>query len=205
MGDSILSEQLGAWLSKRDRAPSRETDTDLPPANDAWYRIATQLPHLVLLFSSLDEAISLNLLTKRFPGLLQVYSTLRRHLEHSGLFVEVDLDKQSDIGLTTVNPFVAHLLLDAAVPSSLARLQILATLLYEFPWDAEKRPMDAPEQALLLHVIRSIAPPSGAFQSDYQRTEDLRSLADILKTLRETHGTILPQTDLGGGYCVAAH
>ena len=102
---SSLSEQLGAWLSKRDRAPSRKTDTDLPPANDAWYRIATQLPHLVLLFSSLDEAISLNLLTKRFPGLLQVYSTLRRHLEHSGLFVEVDLDKQSDIGLTTVNPF----------------------------------------------------------------------------------------------------
>jgi hypothetical protein len=32
--------------------------------------------------------------------------------------------------------------------------------------------MDAPEQALLLHVIRSVAPPSGAFQADYQRTED---------------------------------
>ena len=90
-------------------------------------------------------------------------------------------------------------MLDAAVPSSLARLQILATLLYEFPWDAEKRPMDAPEQALLLHVIRSIAPPSGAFQSDYQRTEDLRSLADILKTLRETHGATLPQLILVEG------
>jgi hypothetical protein len=159
---SSLSEQLGAWISKRHQPlpANKDASVNLPPPNGAWYNIATQLPNLVLLFSSLDEAMSLNLLTKRFPGLLQVYSTLRRTLESSGLFMEVALDKQSDIGLTAVNPFIAHLLLDAAVPSSLARLQTLATLLYEFPWDPERRPMDAPEQALLLHVIRSIAPPS---------------------------------------------
>ena len=196
---SSLSEQLRVWISKRDKSLPKEDKVALPATDGAWYRIATQLPQLVLLFSSLDEAISLNLLTKRFPGLLQVYSTLQRTLESSGLFLEVALDKQSDIGLTTVNPFIARLLLDAAVPSSVARLQTLATLLYEFPWDPERKPMDAPEQALLLHVIRSIAPPSGAFQAEYQRTEDLRMLAEILKTLRESHGAGSPQLILVEG------
>ena len=83
---------------------------------------------------------------------MQVYSTIRETLEHSGLFLEVALDKQSDLGLTAVNPFVAELLLNAAVPSSVARLQLLATLLKEFPWDPENRPFEAPEQALLVHL-----------------------------------------------------
>lgn len=189
-----LSEQLRSWISKRDTPlrPSLSVEDSIQTTN-TWYNIATKLPQLVLLFSSLDEAISLNLLTKRFPGLLQVYSTLRRTLENSGLFLEVALDKQSDIGLITVNPFVAHLLLDATVPSSLARLESLATLLYEFPWDPERRPGDAPEQALLVHIIRSIAPPTGAFQANYQRTEDLRKLAAILAILRDSHGATLPQ------------
>lgn len=56
--------------------------------------------------------------------------------------------------------------------------RILGTLLKEFPWDPTRRPVDLPEQALLVHVLRSIAPPSGAFQADYQRTEDLQALAD---------------------------
>jgi hypothetical protein len=193
MRGSMLSDQLSSWISQRKVPLAKNTPVDTsPPPDDAWYHIATQLPQLVLLFSSLDEVITLNLLTKRFPGLLQVYSTLQRTLENSGLFQEVALDEQSDIGLTTVNPFIAHLLLDATVPSSLARLQTLAKLLYEFPWDPEKRPMDSAEQALLIHVIKSIAPPSGAFQADYQRTEDLRTLAEILKSLRETHGATLP-------------
>jgi hypothetical protein len=189
---SALSEQLRLWVATR-QLPSGPDKTDQPPSNDAWYHIATQLPQLVLLFSSLDEAISLNLLTKRFPGLLRVYSTLQRTLESSGLFVEVPLDRQSDIGLTAVNGFIAHLLLDAALPSSVARLETLAKLLFEFPWDPDRRSFDAPEQALLVHVIRSISPPSGAFQGDYQRTEDLRALADILRNLRDEHGATLPQ------------
>jgi hypothetical protein len=189
---SSLGEQLQAWLSGQGESVS-EPGASPWFATDAWYRIATQLPQLVLLFSSLDEAISLNLLTKRFTGLLQVYATLRETLENSGLFLEVALDKQGDIGLTAVNPFVAQLLLNAAIPSSVARLRLLATLLYEFPWDPERRPSDAPEQALLIHLIRSIASPSGAFQADYQRTEDLRTLAEILKTVREQHGAALPQ------------
>jgi len=190
---SSLSEQLRLWVSTRQLPAGPDNVGGLQQPRDAWYYIATQLPQLVLLFSSLDEAISLNLLTKRFPGLLRVYSTLRHTLESSGLFVEVSLDRQSDIGLTAVNAFIAHLLLDAALPSSIARLDTLAKLLFEFPWDPDQRAIDAPEQALLLHVIRSIAPPSGAFQGDYQRTEDLRALASILKTLREKHGAILPQ------------
>jgi hypothetical protein len=190
---SSLSEQLRFWVSTRQLPVGPDDVRSQQPSSDAWYHIATQLPQLVLLFSSLDEAISLNLLTKRFPGLLRVYSTLRKTLESSGLFVEVSLDRQSDIGLTSVNAFIAHLLLDAALPSSNARLDTLAKLLFEFPWDPEQRPIDAPEQALLLHVIRSISPPSGAFQGDYQRTEDLRALANILKTLREDHGATLPQ------------
>lgn len=191
---SSLSEQLQLWVSTRHFPTGRDSvDDDQLERNDAWYHIATQLPQLVLLFSSLDEAISLNLLTKRFPGLLRVYSTLRRTLETSGLFVEVPLDRQSDIGLTAVNAFIAHLLLDSALPSSIARLETLAKLLFEFPWDPDRRSIDAPEQALLLHVIRSISPPSGAFQGDYQRTEDLRTLANILRALREEHGATLPQ------------
>ena len=190
---SSLSDQLRLWVSSRELPAGPGTAIDQPSSNDAWYRIATQLPQLVLLFSSLDEAISLNLLTKRFPGLLRVYSTLRQTLERSGLFVEVPLDRQNDIGLAAVNAFIAHLLLDAALPSSIARLETLARLLYEFPWDPDRRSGDAPEQALLIHVIRSISPPSGAFQGDYQRTEDLRALAGILKALREEHSATLPQ------------
>ncbi|MCL4797713.1 MAG: hypothetical protein KJZ84_24325 [Bryobacteraceae bacterium] len=199
---STLSDQLRAWVSTLDRPlPKNAHNAVHPPAppHDPWYNIATQLPRLVLLFSRLDEAITLSLLTKRFPGLLKVYSTLRGALESSGLFVEVVLDKQNDIGLTAVNPFIAQLLLDAAVPSSVERLQILATLLYEFPWDPDRRPIDAPEQALLLHTIRSISPPSGPFQAEFQRTEDLRSLADILRTLRESYGATLPQLILTEG------
>ena len=190
---SALSDQLRLWVSTRQLPVGPDNVTSPQQPNDAWYHIATQLPQLVLLFSSLDEAISLNLLTKRFPGLLRVYSTLRKTLESSGLFVEVSLDRQGDIGLTSVNAFIAQLLLEAALPSSNARLDTLAKLLFEFPWDPEQRPIDAPEQALLLHVIRSISPPSGAFHGDFQKTEDLHALARILKTLREKHGAKMPQ------------
>ena len=191
LGGHTLKEQLRAWLSRQ--GESAVSLASVSSVSDPWYRIATELPQLVLLFSSLDEPISLNLLTKRFSGLLQVYTAMRESLENSGLFVEVELDKQNDIGLTAVNPFVAELLLGAAVPSSVARLDLLANLLYEFPWDPDSRPSDAPEQALLVHLIRSIASPTGAFQADYQRTEDLRKLAEILETLREKNGATLPQ------------
>ena len=117
---SSLSEQLRLWVSTHQLPPGPEGVGNEPQSNDAWYHIATQLPQLVLLFSSLDEAMSINLLTKRFPGLLRVYSTLRGTLERSGLFVEVPLDRQSDIGLPAVNAFIARLLLDAALPSSIA-------------------------------------------------------------------------------------
>ncbi len=188
-----LREQLKAWLAQRQRERLEAKETVAVSETDLWHRIATHLPQLVLLFSSLDEPISLNLLTKRFPGLLQVYRTLRGTLEDSGLFVEVALDKENDIGLAARNPFVAQLLLDAAVPSSVTRINLLAALLYEFPWDPEAKPIDSPEQALLIHVIRSISPPRGSFHSAYQRTEDLRTLADVLKSLREDHGALLPQ------------
>ena len=190
---SSLGDQLRIWLAhQKPNIEAREANT-AQLHTGLWHKIATHLPQLVLLFASLDEAISLNLLTKRFPGLLQVYTPLRKTLENSGFFVEVALDKESDIGLTAVNPFVAQLLLNAAVPSSVARIQLLATLLYEFPWDPEARPADAPEQALLIHLIRSIAPPNGAFHADYQRTEDLKTLAEVLKQLREDFRASLPQ------------
>lgn len=64
--------------------------------------MAFYLFQLVLLFSSLDEAISLNLLTTRFNGLLQAYTALRQTLEDSGLFLEVSLNGQADIGLVAV-------------------------------------------------------------------------------------------------------
>lgn len=188
-----LAEQLKSWLVQRNREQVITAEDTQRAPSDLWHSISTQLPQLVILFSSLDEAISLNLLTKRFPGLLQVYRALRENLENSGLFLEVALDKESDIGLTIVNPFVAQILLDAAVPSSVARINLLATLLSEFPWDPEARPIEAPEQALLIHVIRSISPPRGSFQAGYQRTEDLRAIADLLKQLREQHGAQLPQ------------
>src|SRR5207253_5204275 len=86
---SVLGAQLSDWISKSKLALPRNTAVDERAINDAWYNIATQLPQLVLLFSRLDAAISLNLLTKRFPGLLQVYSTLKRSLERSGLFLHV--------------------------------------------------------------------------------------------------------------------
>jgi len=94
--------------------------------------------------------------------------------------------------------FVAQLLLNAAVPSSVARINLLATLLYEFPGPGDP-PIDSPEQALLIHVIRSISPPSGSFQAEYQRTEDLRALAEVLRQLREGHGASLPQLMLVEG------
>jgi len=59
--------------------------------------------------------------------------------------------------------------------------------------DPEVRPIDSPEQALLIHVIRSISPPSGSFHEDYQRTDDLKALAGLLRRLREEHGAALPQ------------
>lgn len=196
-GDSLkgstLGDQLKIWLGSN-RLPSAGSEATLTSQpSSSWRNIATHLPQLVLLFSSLDDSISLNLLTKRFPGLLSVYSTLRGTLEASGLFQEVDLGKQNDLGLAVTNPFVAQLLLNAAVPSSVERIKLLGTLLHEFPWDPESRPVDLPEQALLIHLIRSIAPPSGAFQSEYQRTEDLEALAEILRDLREDRAARLPQ------------
>jgi hypothetical protein len=192
MRGSTLQEQLKVWLASQGRRVS-EPAIELTAAQPGpWHNIATQLPQLVLLFTSLDEAISLNQLTRRFPGLLKVYTAMRTVLENSGLFVEVALDKENDIGLAAVNPLVAQILLNAAIPSSVARINLLATLLYEFPWDVESRPTEAPEQALLIHIIRSISPPSGSFQSDYQRTEDLRTLADVLGRLREERNVLLP-------------
>ncbi len=147
----------------------------------------------MLLFSSLDEAISLDLLTKRFPGLLRVYQTLRATLENSGLFSEMALDKENDIGLVTVNPLVAQLLLSKCLPSSVGRIELLGRLLLEFPWNPDVRPIESPQQALLIHVIRSISPPNGSFQEEYGRTEDLRALADVLRRIREELGAVLPQ------------
>lgn len=199
VGSGVLSEKLNAWLEHRKREQEKPKESASVPHTDPWYHIATQLPQLVLLFSSLDEAISLNLLTKRFPGLLQIYRSLRDTLQNSGLFQEVALDKENDIGLTAVNPLVAQLLLNACLPSSVARIKLLGALFFEFPWDAEIRPIDSPEQALLIHVIRSISPPSGSFQGEYQRTEDLRALAELLRQLREDHGVLLPQLLLAEG------
>ncbi|WP_433968303.1 hypothetical protein [Tunturiibacter gelidiferens] len=190
---STMSEQLSIWLGTHRTKPTTLEASAESQQSPSWKNIAIHLPQLVLLFSSLDESISLNLLTKRFPGLLHVYRTIRETLEASGLFQEIDLGKQSDLGLTAANPFVAQLLLNAAVPSSVARIKLLGSLLREFPWDPDSRPVDLPEQALLIHLIRSIAPPSGAFQADYQRTEDLNALADILRGLREDNGAALPQ------------
>lgn len=192
VGSGVLREQLSAWLAKH-RGQGATPGASGVAASDPWYNLATQLPQLVLLFSSLDEAISLDLLTKRFPGLLQVYQALRQSLESSGLFLEVALDRENDIGLIAVNPIVAQLLLDACLPSSLARIELLGKLLVEFPWNPEVRPIDSPHQALLIHVIRSVSPPSGSFQIHYQRTEDLRALANLLKRLRTEHGASLPQ------------
>jgi hypothetical protein len=196
---SSLADQLRAWQKHQVQASGTSRNVADPSPNGPWRNIATQLPQLVLLFSSLDEAISLNLLTKRFPGLLQTYRPLAESLENSGLFAEVDLDKQNDIGLVAANPFVAKLLLDASVRSSAARIDLLFSLLNEFPWDPDSRPSEAPEQALLIHVLRSIAPPSGAFQIDYQRTEDLKALASGLRELRERRGVLLPQILLTEG------
>ena len=164
--NSTLSEKLNAWLEHRKREQEKPKESGSVPHTDPWYHIATQLPQLVLLFSSLDEAISLNLLTKRFPGLLQIYGSLRDTLQNSGLFQEVALDRENDIGLTAVNPFVAQLLLTACLPSSVARINLLGALFFEFPWDPEIRSIDSPEQALLIHVIRSISPPSGSFRGN---------------------------------------
>ena len=189
---SALRDQLKVWLAQRKREPVSDEASYSQLQPGLWHNIATQLPQLVLLFSSLDEAVTLNLLTRRFPGLLKVYGSIRETLENSGMFQEVALDKENDIGLTAVNPLVAQLLLNAAVPSSITRINLLAALLYEFPWDPEARPIDAPEQALLIHVIRSISPPSGSFQGDYQRTEDLRALAEVLRRLREDYHAALP-------------
>lgn len=193
VGTGALGEQLKVWMERRELVVEKQRENVGLAQTDPWYNIATHLPQLVLLFSSLDEAISLNLLTKRFPGLVQIYRTLRETLEGSGLFQEVALDRENDIGLTAVNPLVAQLLLNASLPSSVARIDLLSSLLAEFPWDPEVRPVDSPEQALLIHVIRSISPPSGSFHGDYQRTEDLRALAGLLKRLREEHGALLPQ------------
>jgi hypothetical protein len=193
VGSGVLGEQLKTWMEHRKLPVETQRGNVSLAQTDPWHAIATHLPQLVLLFSSLDEAISLNLLTKRFPGLLQIYRTLRETLEASGLFQEVALDRENDIGLTAVNPLVAQLLLTAAIPSSVGRINLLSPLLAEFPWDPEVRPIDSPEQALLIHIIRSISPPSGSFHEDYQKTEDLRALADLLKRLREEHGALLPQ------------
>jgi hypothetical protein len=193
VGSGVLSEQLKAWMERHKRPAGTQGLNVSVQQTDPWYNIATQLPQLVLLFSSLDEAISLNLLTKRFPGLLQIYRTVRETLEASGLFQEVALDRENDIGLTAVNPLVAQLLLNAAIPSSVGRINLLSSLLAEFPWDPEVRPIDSPEQALLIHIIRSVSPPSGSFHEEYQKTEDLKALADVLKRSREEHGALLPQ------------
>lgn len=196
---STMEEQLAKWLQANKPVRAAAEDQGDGPSKSPWKNIATHLPQLVLLFSSLDEPISLNLLTKRFPGLLQVYRALRETLEASGLFQEVELDKQNDLGLSVVNPFVAQLLLNATMPLSVARIRLLGTLLKEFPWDPTRRPVDLPEQALLVHVLRSIAPPSGAFQADYQRTEDLQALAKLLSALREESDAALPQLLLTEG------
>jgi hypothetical protein len=191
---STLKEQLAIWLGSHKVTSTSSEDPSSSRQSPTWKNIAIHLPQLVLLFSSLEESISLNLLTKRFPGLLQIYGTVRETLEASGLFKEIDLGKQNDLGLAAANPFVAQLLLNAALPSSVARIRLLGTLLREFPWDPESRPADLPEQALLIHLIRSIAPPSGAFQFDYQRTEDLKALSAILQELRGSNGgAALPQ------------
>ena len=188
-----LRDQLNAWLSKRQgkRSSLKESSADTP-VDPRWQRVAAELPRLVLLFGSLDDAISLNLLSLQFPGLVQIYDPLRAVLEKSGLFVEVMLDKQNDLGLTTPNQLVAQILLEKTIPYSATRIELLGKLLYEFPWDPLATPLSSPEQATLIHLIRSISPPSGAFSKDYRRTEDLRALAHVLYTLRQEHSFEYP-------------
>jgi len=55
-----LSEQLKLWLADRKREQAVPKEDAGVQQTDRWHNIATQLPQLVILFSSLDEAISLN-------------------------------------------------------------------------------------------------------------------------------------------------
>ena len=188
-----LRDQLNAWLVKRQKKEASQTQSPSPAEVDPrWQRVATELPRLVLLFSSLDETISLNVLSRQFPGLVQTYEPLRDVLERSGLFVEIVLDKQNDLGLTTPNALVAHILLGATIPYAVKRIEVLGALLYEFPWDPLATPLSAPEQATLIHLIRSISPPSGAFSAEYKRMEDLRALAQLFSGLRKERGFEYP-------------
>lgn len=187
-GGSTLRENLIAWWEQHD-------DLHAPSGGDAlkadsggseqWIELAVKLPQVVMLFSSLDQAVSLDLLLRVFPHLLRYYEAVYSVCGKSGLIHEIPLDREQNVGLMSVNQMVAKIILQAVTPSSGDRLRILGDVLNCFPWNSEAMPVDYPDQARLIQLLRSISPPNGTYQHQYRRIDDMQSLAEILKSLRE--------------------
>lgn len=193
---NTLQEQLLMWWEKygktvgpsQDGAQGAESLGEEPRTKVSlpWTNIATNLPKVVMLFSSLDQAASLNLLVGVFPQLLRYYGAIVHLLEKSNLIDEVSLDREGSVGLMAVNQMVAKILLPTILMHSNERLDLLGEVLGTYNWNSEMTAADSSsDQSQLVALLRSISPPSGTYHTEYNRTDDLETLAKIYRSLRE--------------------
>ena len=200
---SSLAEQLSAFVASgklslpSPSSPADHVDADGPAYG--WTRIAREVPRAALVWASLDEPLSLDLLTRRFPELLALYRPLIDALERTGFLVEETIDRDETLGIVPRNPGIARILASAVLADSLDRLHQIKGFSESISWRDTSDLTTIPEQVQLVRVIQRISPPKGTYHHEYDRLEDLRFIARMLSDIREISNIDLPTLMLTEG------
>jgi hypothetical protein len=198
---SSLAEQLAAYVESGKLSLPKVSDNveSSIPTTPGWARIAREVPRSTLVWSSLDEALSLDLLTRRFPELLTYYRPLINVMEKSGFFVEAKIDRDETLGLVARNPGIVRILTSAVLVDSVERLRQIKEFADNIVWRDTIDVIAIPEQVQLVRVIQRISPPKGTYHLEFDRIEDLRFIARMLAGIRERSAVDLPTLMLTEG------
>lgn len=185
VGGSSLADQLARYVASGQLLTlSQNGNSSIFTTIPGWSRISHDIPRAILVWSSIEEPMSLDLLTRRFPELLALYRPFIRAMEQSGFFVETEIDREGTLGVVARNAGIAQILFYAVLSDSIDRLNQIKAFADSIVWRDTLDAIGIPEQTQLVRVIQRISPPNGAYHREYDRIQDLRFIANMLAEIR---------------------
>lgn len=146
------------------------------------------LVETILFCSASDLPVATDTLFVVFGSdLLRSFDRIKTAFGETALIQEVPMDHQGTIALTTAHRLHAQWLLRAVRASASSQLDVLRKLVDRVPWDLDAFPGDNPTQDYLVRVLRQVG-PRGAAATDFGSISALRTLADVLSGIWQSHG-----------------